>query len=167
MSNAGDGSVASGSPSRCRKLLLTLIALQFLMIIGLAVALFYMSPPAIQPSGMRIASESKDMYVLYIGTNDPVTYLPRMSPQEARNIVDDICRRYVDGYTVQFAQGAWEDEQGNWTSEETLVYYISGAEEEAIIAIMDDALKALGQKSILMERNNVRLAYYGGDNGNE
>ena len=68
---------------------------------------------------------------------------------------------------MQFAQGAWEDEQGNWTSEETLVYYISGAEEEAIIAIMDDALKALGQKSILMERNNVRLAYYGGDNGNE
>ncbi len=167
MSNAGDGSVTSGNPSRCRKLLLTLIVLQFLMIVGLAVALFYVCKPAVQPSGMRIASESKDKYILYIGTNDPVTYLPRMSPQEARNIVDDICRRYVDGYTVQFAQGAWEDEQGNWTSEETLVYYISGAEEEAIIAVMDDALKALGQKSILMERNNVRLAYYGGDNGNE
>ena len=77
MSNAGDGSVASGSPSQCRKLLLTLIALQFLMIIGLAVALIYKSPPAIQPSGMRIASESKGKNVLYIETNEHVTYLPR------------------------------------------------------------------------------------------
>lgn len=158
---------ATAGRSRFQRLLPFLMVLQFALILGLGVALLFVCRQEARPAGSSLMQGEENKYVLYIGTNDAKTYLPHMPLEEARGIVNDICKKYVDGFSVQALQGAWEDEQGVWTSEETLVYFISGAEEEAIIAIMDEALVALHQNSILVEKDDVRLAYYGGDSKDE
>ena len=62
-------------------------------------------------------------YVMYVGTNDKDTYQPEHSEEEAREIVDQICLKYFDGYTLQDATGSWTDEKNNITHEYTLVCY--------------------------------------------
>ena len=60
------------------------------------------------------------------------------------------------------AKGGWVDETGTLTEENTLVYYLSGAEEDTVILIMDEVLSALNQNSILVERQNLSYTYYSG-----
>ena len=52
-------------------------------------------------------------YVMYIGTNDKDTYQLEMTAEEAKNIVDEVCLKYFEGYTLQEAIGAWTDEKKN------------------------------------------------------
>ena len=101
-------------------------------------------------------------YVLYIGLNDKDTYDQIIPTKEAKDIVNEICVKYVDGYTVSEANGGWVDEKGNLTEEMTLVYSFSGAKEADIISIMDEVLAALNQNSILVEKQNMHYTYYSG-----
>ena len=55
-------------------------------------------------------------YVMYVGTNDKDTYQPKHSQEEARNIVDQVCLKYFEGYTLQEATGAWTDETSQITT---------------------------------------------------
>ena len=101
-------------------------------------------------------------YVLYIGTNDKDTYEQMIPTDEAREIVNGICAKYVEGYTVCDAKGGWVDEQNMLTQENTLVYTISYADEADIIAIMNEVLTALNQNSILVERRDISSLFYNG-----
>lgn len=100
-------------------------------------------------------------YILYIGLNDKDEYRQIISTEEAQEIINAICIRYVDGYTMSKAEGAWVDEKGILTSEETLVYTIRG-EKENIIRVMDDILPALNQNAILLEEKNSDSMFYNG-----
>ena len=101
-------------------------------------------------------------YVMYIGTNDKDSYEQVVPPDEARAIVNEICGRYVDGYTASVAEGGWVDERGILTKETTLVYVLTGASERSALAIMDEVLIALRQNSILIEKRDVTSAFYSG-----
>jgi hypothetical protein len=101
-------------------------------------------------------------YVLYIGTNDKDTYEQIIPTDEAKEIVNEICAKYVEGYTVSDMKGVWVDEKGVPTQEDTLVYIISYADEPDIVAIMNEALTALGQNSILVERRDISSVFYHG-----
>lgn len=101
-------------------------------------------------------------YVLYIGLNDKDTYEQIIPTGEARDIVNRICTKYVEGYTVSEANGGWVDETGTLTEESTLVYILSDVEEENVIAIMDEVLEALNQNSILVERQEYAYSFYSG-----
>jgi hypothetical protein len=100
-------------------------------------------------------------YILYIGLNDKDEYRQIISTEEAQEIINAICIRYVDGYTMSKAEGAWVDEKGILTSEETLVYTIRG-EKENIIRVMDDILPALNQNAILLEEKSSDFMFYNG-----
>lgn len=101
-------------------------------------------------------------YVLYIGLNDKDTYTQIIPTEEAKEIVNEICVKYVDGYTVSEASGGWVDEKGALTEEVSLVYSFSGAEEADIVSIMNEVLAALNQNSILVERQDIFYSYYNG-----
>ena len=103
-------------------------------------------------------SQEKE-YILYIGLNDKDEYRQIIPTEEAAEIINAICIRYADGYTMTKAQGAWVDEKGKLTSEQTLVYTVRAMEED-IIQIMDDILPALNQNSILLEEKNSDSVYY-------
>ncbi|MCD7921955.1 MAG: DUF3574 domain-containing protein [Clostridiales bacterium] len=108
-------------------------------------------------------SEQTTCYTIYIGTNDKDTYTQLISLDEAKDMVNAICARYVEGYTVTEAEGGWVDETGTLTEEQTLVYSFTDVQEEDLISIMDEVLKALNQNSILVETSDVQSFYYDGE----
>jgi hypothetical protein len=104
---------------------------------------------------------SKDKYVLYIGLNDQDTGSQIVSIQEAEALVNAICVKYTGGYTEISARGGWLDNQ-QMIEENSLVYVFYDASEEEILAIMDEALDALNQSSILIEKDSAIFTYYKG-----
>lgn len=113
-------------------------------------------------SALPFETVAQGKYVLYIGTNDKDTYTQQIPLDEAEQIVNEICSKYVEGYTVQQAEGGWVDESGVLTKEQTLVYSFDAVQEEDIIAIMDEVLVQLNQASILVERQDLTYCYYSG-----
>lgn len=101
-------------------------------------------------------------YILYIGTNDKDTYTQEIPLEEARNIVNAICAKYVDGYTALDAKGGWVDETDTLTQEDTLVYIFFDVTKEQLNSIMDEILEKLNQNSILVERQEATYMYYSG-----
>ena len=106
--------------------------------------------------------EQGTSYTLYIGLNDKDSDTQEISTEQAREIVDEICCKYVGGFTAFQAQGGWTDEGGALTKENTLVYMFSYADEAQITAIMDEVIPALNQSVILVHTDTVQSAYYSG-----
>ena len=85
-----------------------------------------------------------------------------ISTEEAREIVNEICIKYVDGYTASEAKGGWVDETDTLTQENTLVYAFYEVTEEQLVNIMEEILTALNQNSILLEKQEAIYTYYSG-----
>lgn len=142
-----------------QKIILALLIVNLLAVGGVIVHL----SGALSREDVSVLSQGQQegtCYTLYIGTNDKDTYTQKISLDEARKIVDEICVKYVDGYTMQEASGGWVDETGTLTQEETLVYRFMDVDEDKVISIMDEVLAALNQNSILVEKNEVSYRYY-------
>ena len=101
-------------------------------------------------------------YVMYVGTNDKDTYKPEHTNEEAMNIVDQICLKYFDGYTLQDATGSWTDETGKPTHEYTLVCYFDAADEATVYEAADEIIKELNQNTVLIEKTEIEMEYYSG-----
>ena len=112
----------------------------------------------------KLPAEEDDsvQYVMYVGTNDKDTYQPEHSREEARDIVDRVCLKYFEGYTLQDATGAWTDETGEITHEYTLVCYFDGADQETVYRAADEIIEALNQNTVLIEKDEITTEYYGG-----
>ena len=108
------------------------------------------------------AAGKSAQYVMYVGTNDKDTYQPEHSQEEARDIVDQVCLKYFEGYTLQDATGAWTDETGRITHEYTLVCYFDGVDKAKVYQAADEVIKALNQNTVLIEEKEISLDYYGG-----
>ncbi|MEG0329689.1 MAG: hypothetical protein RR602_06710 [Longicatena sp.] len=101
-------------------------------------------------------------YTLYIGINDKDTYTQLISTNQARDIVNEICIRYVGGYSAWEAIGGYVDDTKTLTQEHTLVYSFYDVKEEQITSIMDEVLDKLNQSTILVECEDAKSMYYGG-----
>jgi hypothetical protein len=126
------------------------------------IAFCLFAPAGGQSNAGSLAFDSDVQYVLYIGINDKDAYKQIIPTERAKEIVNGICAKYVKGYTGNDAQGGWFDENGVLVQENTLVYAFTSASESEIVAIMDEALAALNQNSILVERRDVSKAFYDG-----
>lgn len=104
-------------------------------------------------------------YIMYVGTNDKDTYQPEHSQEEAHNIVDAVCLKYFEGYTLQDATGAWTDEAGRITHEYTLVCYFDDADKATVYRAADEVIQALNQSSVLIEEDEIAIEYYSGKEG--
>ncbi len=142
-----------------QKIILALLIVNLLAVGGVIV---YLSGALSRKdvSALSQGQQEGTCYTLYIGTNDKDTYTQKISLDEARKIVNEICVKYVDGYTMQEANGGWVDETGTLTQEETLVYRLMDVDEDKVVSIMDEVLAALNQNSILVEKNEVSYCYY-------
>ncbi len=110
-------------------------------------------------------TEKVKQYVMYVGTNDKDTYQPKHTNEEAKDIVDEICLKYFEGYTLQEATGSWVDEKNNATHEYTLVCYFDDADRDTVYKAADEVIKVLNQNTVLIEVNETEIEYYGGQNG--
>lgn len=104
-----------------------------------------------------IEFEKGEKYTLYIGMQ---TDSRDISPVEAQTIIDEICVKYVSGFTSWISDGGWVDENGAMTRENSAVYTFYDATEEQIVKIMDEVMEKLDQKSILVEKSDTYHAFY-------
>lgn len=150
------------------KVVILLLVINFLMSVGIIgfLAIQYTDRRQIgqearaEGSMLTEQMETGKKYVLYIGTNDKDTYEQVISTEEAREIVNEICIKYVDGYTASEAKGGWVDETDTLTQENTLVYAFYEVTEEQLVNIMEEILEALNQNAILVEKQEAIYTYY-------
>lgn len=101
-------------------------------------------------------------YVMYVGTNDKDTGEQIVSTDKAMDIVDKICVKHLEGYTIQDATGSWGDGSGKITHEDSFVCYFYYADEKEVYAIADEVIAALNQSCVLIEKAEVKEEYYYG-----
>lgn len=133
-----------------KKHLLVLMMCMIVFITGIAGSYLY-----------RCLQQEKE-YVLYIGLNDKDTYEQLIETQVAKQLVSAICTRYVDGFTLMEAEGAWVDENKILTSENTLIYFFREADKDEVEQIMDEVMKILNQNSIMLEERSSSYTFYYG-----
>ena len=102
-------------------------------------------------------------YTLYIGTNDKDTYKQEIPTDEAKHIVDEICTKYVNGFTVQDSIGTWNDENNMITHENTIMCYLDDIDEATLHRICDEIRAALNQNTVLIQKEYTALDFYNGD----
>ena len=102
-------------------------------------------------------------YVMYVGTLNKESYLADYTPDQAKTIVDDICLKYFDGYTLQEATGAWVDDKNISSHEYTLVCYFDAADKDVVHQAADEVLEALNQDAVLIEEQTIKMDYYTGN----
>ena len=102
-------------------------------------------------------------YTMYVGTNDKDTYEPVLPFDEARELANNICAKYVtSGFTQIDARCGWMDENGVLATEDTLIYLFFDATEEQLQQVMDELIEALHQSSILVEKQEAEYSFYSG-----
>lgn len=101
-------------------------------------------------------------YTMYIGLNDQDTYTQLIPFEEAERKVSEIALKYVDGFTQTQAKGAYKDDEGIVTYENSLVYEFYATTDEQMKAVMNEVLKELNQHSILLEKQTVKNTFYEG-----
>lgn len=109
-----------------------------------------------------LAKREAIKYILYIGLNDKDTYSQKISAGEAEKKVSAIALKYVDGFTESSGKGAYKDDKGVVTYENSLIYTFNSATDEQMKSIMDEVLKELNQNSVLIEKQKVGSEFYGG-----
>ena len=120
------------------------------------------STPAPETTQETVQDSTSTQYVMYVGTNDKDTYAPKYTEEEAREIVDSICLKNFEGYTLQDATGSWVDEKNNVTHKYTVVCYFDDADRDTVYRTADELIKVLNQNTILIEENEIKYDYYGG-----
>ncbi len=101
-------------------------------------------------------------YTLYVGTNDRDTYKQEIPTDEAKHIVDEICTKYVNGFTVQDSIGTWNDENNMITHENTIMCYLDDIDETTLHRICDEIRTALNQNTVLVQKEYTALDFYDG-----
>ena len=113
-------------------------------------------------SNSNQSSNEKIQYTMYIGMNDKDTYEQIISTEDAKTIIDNICFKYLDGYTIQDANGSWVDENGLVTHENTIVCCFKDADNDTVYKIADEVIKTLNQNTVLIEKDLIQIDFYGG-----
>lgn len=103
-----------------------------------------------------------EQYVMYVGTNDKDTYTQLISTEKAIDILDEICLKYLDGYTIQVGYGRWSDEKGIKTNENTIICYFDYTDINTVHKIADEVIDSLNQNSVLIETGRISSEYYTG-----
>lgn len=115
-------------------------------------------------SSLLLKENTQDIqYVLYLGTNDKDTNKPVFEQGEAKKQAQDILIKHFGGYTIQEANGGWED-NGTRYQEYTLVIYLSDTTIEDVHAAAKDMIRVFNQNSVLIHQNQTTTEFYAGDN---
>jgi hypothetical protein len=136
---------------------------RIIAVVTAAVLCLMVSGSAIQSESGNDGGNTVVKYTMYIGLNDKDTYTQLISYEEAERKVSKIALKYVDGFTRFAAKGAYKDEKGVVTYENSLVFQFSSATGAQMKAIMKEVLEELNQNSILLEKEKVDCEFYEGE----
>ncbi len=131
------------------------VAALVIAIIALCLSVLNMTMPQ-----KTTGQDARDIqFVMYLGTNDKDTNEPVFSPDEAKVKAAEILVEHFGGYTIQEANGGWED-NGTLYQEYTLVVYLSDTTLEEVHAAADDMIQVFNQSSVLIQTNETITEFY-------
>ena len=107
------------------------------------------------------AGSTDVQYVMYIGTNDKDTDEPVCTPEEAKKLVEYVLLGHFGGYTIQEADGSWED-SGTLYQEYSIVAILSDTNLDAVHKAADELCDRLNQAAILIQTNKTTTEFYEG-----
>ena len=142
-----------------------MIAVAVLLALNIAATCFLAVKMA-KPSDLSLKNATVH-YTLYIGTNDKDTYTQIIPTEEAKHIVDVICTKYVNGFTVHDSIGTWNDEKNEITHENTIICYLDNIDDETLYSICDEIREALNQNTVLIQKEYTELDFYAGKESEE
>ncbi len=142
-------------PSSINKSKIILIAALIISIVALCLSIVNLTITQ-KPEAK---DESDVQYVIYLGTNDKDTNQPVFSQDESKAKLEGILLKHFGGYTVQEAQGGWED-NGTIYKEYTLIIHLSDTTIDKVHAAADEILKTFNQRSVLIQTNETKTEFY-------
>ncbi len=142
-----------------------MIAVAVLLVLNIAATCFLAVKMA-KPGDLSLKNATVH-YTLYIGTNDKDTYTQIIPTEEAKHIVDVICTKYVNGFTVHDSIGTWNDEKNEITHENTIICYLDNIDDETLYSICDEIREALNQNTVLIQKEYTELDFYAGKESEE
>lgn len=134
---------------------------------GIAVSIIAILALCLSIVSLRLAQTSVKQasgdvqYVMYLGTNDKDTNEPVFDPEEAKAQAEEILVEHFGGYTIQEANGGWED-GGIRYQEYTIVIYLSDTTLDEVHAAADDLIRIFRQSSVLIQENKTATEFYSG-----
>ena len=108
---------------------------------------------------VKVDEETKNQYVIFLGTNDKDTNEPVFSEEEAKARAEDILLKHFGGYTILEARGGWADD-GTVYQEYTLVIYLSDTTMDKVRTAADEMLQVFNQRSVLIQSNETKTELY-------
>ena len=142
-------------PARSGRMLT--IAALFIAVVALAISAFVLA----YTLGVNNSQQSEDpttSYTLYIGLNDKDANKQLITSEDAVKKAREICLGHVDGCTISQATGYWQSD-GTVYKENTVVCVISGATQDQVNAIADEADKEFNQNSVLVQSAELQSYY--------
>lgn len=115
----------------------------------------------LQAKNQKTQDNQDTQYVMYLGTNDKDTNKPVFSSKEARAQAKKILVKHFGGYTIQEAQGGWDD-NGKLYQEYTIVIYLSDTNLKKVHAAADEMVDTFHQSSVLIQTNKTKTEFYSG-----
>ena len=142
-------------PSSINKSKIILIAVLIISIVALCLSIVNLTIT----QNSEAKDESDVQYVIYLGTNDKDTNQPVFSQDESKAKLEDILLKHFGGYTIQEAQGGWED-NGTIYKEYTLIIHLSDTTIDKVHSAADEILRVFNQKSVLIQTNETKTEFY-------
>ena len=103
-------------------------------------------------------------YLMYVGLNDKDTGEQKISTDEAVELLNNICAKYLRGFNIRKSVGYWTDDDGNPVSENSLVISYNFIEEKNIHIMADEVIQTLNQDSVFLEDYLIKTEFYYGSN---
>lgn len=103
-----------------------------------------------------------EQYIIYVGLKDMTTQNQEVTLEEALDTIDDICFKYVNGYTIQEGYGCRINDNKVATRSKTIICTFDGSSKETIYDIADEIIEKFNQDSVFIESDSIGMEYYSG-----
>lgn len=91
-------------------------------------------------------------FILTIGLNDKDTKQQKYDLITSYKLVEDICKNYVDGYTIYECKGGYKHDNGYFVTEISLRLELQFTTELTVKIIANEIKKVLNQETIVFEK---------------
>ena len=145
---------AKRAPRGSRALAVTAIVIS---LVAIALSGFSLSQTLVAANEQQDA-DTTTSYTLYIGLNDKDANKQLITSDEAVQKAREICLEHVDGCTISQATGYWQSD-GTVYKENTVVCVISGASQDQVNAIADEADDVFNQNTVLVQSTELQSYY--------
>ncbi len=98
-------------------------------------------------------------YIIYLGLKDKDTGEQKISEEEAIDILNKICPKYVVGYNMHTSEGFWNNE-GEMVLERSIVISFNYIIHGSLYELADEIVEQFNQECVFIEQHPIGAEFY-------